>query len=154
MDERQRKIFEKAHAILDRRKDDERAHQEWLARHYDPVTERYDLGEDEEMIEQPPPQQQQRSGASGLIYKTHNNDTPPPPSEPAQDSVMFYAIAEALALQSIEMRKEMREHVAKELAGLRDEIAGLRADLTITRTIVANRNVFGVVRKEAKSNVA
>jgi hypothetical protein len=63
---------------------------------------------------------------------------------------MFYAIAEALALQSIEMRK----HVEKEIAGLREEVAALRADLTITRTIIANRNVFGVVRKETKSNVA
>jgi hypothetical protein len=35
--------------------------------------------------------------------------------------------------------------------GFRDEIAGLRADLTIMRSINANRNVFGVVRKETKS---
>ena len=33
-------------------------------------------------------------------------------------------------------------------------IAALRADLTIMRTIIANRNVLGVVRKEAKSDVA
>ena len=97
----------------------------------------------------------QRSGAPDLIYKTHNNDTTPAASvgEPAADSnVMFYAVAEAMALQNIERRKEMHEYVAKELAGLRDEIAGLRADLTITRTVLSNRSVMlGVVRKEAKS---
>ena len=49
-------------------------------------------------------------------------------------------------------RKE-REHDAKKIAGLNDEVAGLRADLTIMRTINANRNLFGVARKEAK-NVA
>jgi hypothetical protein len=38
--------------------------------------------------------------------------------------------------------------------GLRDEIGGLRAELTIMRSINASRNVFGVVRKEAKGNVA
>jgi hypothetical protein len=93
----------------------------------------------------------QRSGAADLVYKTHHNDTPPP-SEPETDwSVVFYAVAEALALQRIEMREEMREHVAKELAGLREENAALRADLTIMRTINANRNVLGVVRKETKS---
>ena len=42
----------------------------------------------------------------------------------------------------------------KEVAGLREENAALRADLTIMRTINANRNVLGVVRKEAKGNVA
>jgi hypothetical protein len=60
MDERQkRQIIEKAYAILDRREDDEREHQEWLARHVD----RYgilDLGEAEE-VEQMPPQQRSTS---------------------------------------------------------------------------------------------
>jgi hypothetical protein len=51
-----------------------------------------------------------------------------------------------------ELRAE-REHDAKKIAGLNDEVAGLRADLTIMRTINANRNLFGVARKEAK-NVA
>jgi hypothetical protein len=93
----------------------------------------------------------QRSGASNLVYKTF--ETPAAQrSEPAKVSsdVMFYAVAEALALQSIDMRK----HVAKEISELREEIAGLRAEMTIMRTINANRNVLGVVRREAKSNVA
>jgi hypothetical protein len=36
--------------------------------------------------------------------------------------VVFYAMAEALALQRIEMREEMRKHVSKERDELRDEL--------------------------------
>jgi hypothetical protein len=92
--------------------------------------------------------QRQRSGAADLIYKTHHNDTPP-----SRERVMFNAIAEALAL----LRMDMREHVKKELSGLREEVAALRADLTITRSIIASRNVLpinrddGVVREDAEA---
>ena len=94
--------------------------------------------------------QRQRSGAPDLVYKTHHNDTPP-----SRERVMFNAIAHALALTSI----AMREHVKKEIAGLREEVAALRADLTITRSIIASRNVLpinrddGVVRKEAEAKL-
>ena len=74
---------------------------------------------------------------------------------------MFYTIAEALALHSIEMRehvaKEIAAHDAKENARLREENARLsneNAALRADRTINASRNVFGVVRKEANRDVA
>lgn len=65
MDARQRQIFDKAHAMLDRRDDDAREHREWLEQHYDPATERVDLGEDA-----PPP------APSEMVCKTFA--TPPP----------------------------------------------------------------------------
>jgi hypothetical protein len=69
----------------------------------------------------------QRSGAGELVYKTHE-PAAVQPSEPAKVSsdVMFYAVAEALALTRLElrkeMRKEMRKYVDKKFAELRDEV--------------------------------
>ena len=64
MDERQRQIFEKAFAILDRREADAREHARWLGRHFDPVLGRVDLGEPTTEVEPtspPPPQPRQTS---------------------------------------------------------------------------------------------
>ena len=126
MDERQRQIFEKAFAILDRREADAREHARWLGRHFDPVLGRVDLGEPTTEVEPtspPPPQPRQTSQLTDAqilrvvddrIAKAFRENTV---ISPTQRQVL----GEALALTRMEMRKEMREHVAKEVAGLREE---------------------------------
>jgi hypothetical protein len=70
-----------------------------------------------------------------------------------EDNRIREAIGEAIGMLHHELQEHVeqklgesraeREHAAKKIAGLEDEIAGLRADLTIMRSINASRNVFG-----------
>jgi hypothetical protein len=121
MDERQRQIFEKAYAAIDpdRREADERAHQEWLARHVD----KYgilNLGQDEE-IEQPPPPPQQTSFQltdaqilrliGDRIAKSFRENTIISPTQ-------RQALGEAFAL----LRQEWLQDIDQKLGALKAEI--------------------------------
>ena len=141
MDERQRQIFEKAYAILDRREADERTHQEWLGRHYDPITDRVDLGEDEE-IDQSPPQQQ----SSEMIYKTYapaqqRSNSMDPVTAAAWNEWADAKIADALNHQAQWMKNSIAEALVLERLSMREELGLLKAEVEVLRSVVKSNNV-------------
>ena len=151
MDERQRRIFEKAYAAIDpaRREAEERAHQEWLYRHYDPITERYDLGEDEE-IDQLPSQQQQRS-SDEMVFKTYSpaqqqSNVMDPVTEAAWNSWADRKIQSALNHQAEWMKNSIAHALVLERQLMREEIGSLRAEVEILRGVIKSQNIGVITR--------
>ena len=146
--ERAKEIHDKARALVGSREQDAWQHRQWREQHRD----RYgilDMGEPTEVEPTPPPPPRQTSQLTDAQILRLIDDR-------IAKSSIAPQVNEALAIiaKALDNLHKMIELDEKKIVELREEVAGLRADQTVMRTINANRNVFGVVRKEARSDVA